>query len=38
MKLYWRFKKPDGKWSYRRAQVDHKLGECHLVVALEEEE
>ena len=22
MKLYWRYKKPDGKWTYRRAEVD----------------
>ncbi len=21
MKLYWRFKKPDGKWTYRRASI-----------------
>jgi hypothetical protein len=41
MKLYWRYKRPDGKWTYRRAQtvqVPSKYEGYQIVVDWEEEE
>ena len=29
MKLYWRFKKPDGKWSYRAAKMGSRIISDH---------
>ena len=39
MKLYWRYKKPDGKWTYQRAQtVEHDGPKGYRVVVDWEEE